>query len=124
MSGDIISKASDIIWQRDSLKLIGDDDDDGDGEVPYDPQQENEVNSQALTQHTNVNYLSFFPYFYSPQYNLQVMEGDDVGGFLKLSQTLDWVTGEDIAPVNKKDRDKVEHLRLLPVFHISNLPNT
>lgn len=47
MRGDIISKASDIIWLRDSLKLVGDDD--GDGEVPYDPQQENEVNSQGLT---------------------------------------------------------------------------
>ena len=35
------------------------------------------------------------------------MESDNDGGFLKLSRTLEWVSGDNPAPVNKKAIAKV-----------------
>nr|XP_023920999.1 uncharacterized protein LOC112032467 [Quercus suber]POF25092.1 hypothetical protein CFP56_75478 [Quercus suber] len=69
LSGDFISKASDIFWQREVQQFV-----DADAGEPAD----------------------------TPQQAEQVMESDNDGGFLKLSRTYEWVSGDNSAPVNKK----------------------
>ncbi|KAL5579764.1 hypothetical protein UlMin_012206 [Ulmus minor] len=57
----------------------------------------------------------------SPQQAEQILERNDEGGFLKLSRTLEWVSGDSTAPVNKKaaakalqdDRERRKRLNLL-----------
>ncbi|KAI3984211.1 hypothetical protein MKX01_011165 [Papaver californicum] len=58
----------------------------------------------------------------SDQMQLQeVMETENDGGFLKLTKTLEWVSGDEIAPVNRKqtfkeiqdDRERRRKLNLL-----------
>ncbi|GMY15777.1 NF-kappa-B inhibitor-like protein 2 isoform 1 [Fagus crenata] len=71
LSGDIISKASDIFWQREVKQFV---DADANAVKPAD----------------------------TPQQAEQVMVSDSDGGFLKLSRTYEWVSGENSAPVNKK----------------------
>lgn len=39
--------------------------------------------------------------------NFQVVENDDDGGFLKLSKTNEWISGDNSAPLNKKVIAKV-----------------
>ncbi|MCL7046892.1 hypothetical protein MKW94_021745 [Papaver nudicaule] len=51
----------------------------------------------------------------------EVMETENVGGFLKLTKTLEWVSGDEIAPVNRRqtfkeiqdDRERRKKLNLL-----------
>ncbi|KDP36985.1 hypothetical protein JCGZ_08624 [Jatropha curcas] len=57
----------------------------------------------------------------NPQELKQVMGRDDDGGFLKLSRTQEWISGDNSAPMNKKaiakamqdDRDRRKKLNLL-----------
>ncbi|KAE8037398.1 hypothetical protein FH972_009987 [Carpinus fangiana] len=69
LSGDFISKASDIFWQSEVKQFV-----DADAVESAD----------------------------TPQQTGQVLEGDNDGGFLKLSRTNEWVSGDNSAPVNKK----------------------
>ncbi|XP_030522409.1 uncharacterized protein LOC115735341 isoform X2 [Rhodamnia argentea] len=88
LSGDFISKASDLLWQREALKLVEPDV----GMLPDSPQEPD-----------------------------QVVENDDDGGFLKLSKTNEWISGDNSAPLNKKviakalqdDSEKRRKLNLL-----------
>ncbi|KAG7947512.1 hypothetical protein I3843_14G098500 [Carya illinoinensis] len=85
LSGDFISKASDIFWQSEAKQFVTAD----------------AVEPSA-----------------TPRQAEQVIETDNDGGFLKLSSTLEWVSGDNSVPENKKaiakvSRDDSERRRIL-----------
>ncbi|XP_010251671.1 PREDICTED: uncharacterized protein LOC104593495 [Nelumbo nucifera] len=69
LSGDFISKASDILLRSDILNFVDSD-------------------SSVLEE--------------NPQQLDKVMENKNDGGFLKLTKTQEWVSGDTSAPINKK----------------------
>ncbi|KAB1227172.1 hypothetical protein CJ030_MR1G029028 [Morella rubra] len=69
LSGDFISKASDIFWESEVKEVVDAD--------AVDPAE-------------------------TPLQAEQVMQSDNDGGFLKLSRTHEWVSGDNSAPANKK----------------------
>lgn len=76
-NGDFISKVSDMLWRGEILKFV-------DSETEFVDPETNivEENTQQLE---------------------EVVDDENVGGFLKLTKTQEWISGDiSIAPVNKK----------------------
>ncbi|KAF6147774.1 hypothetical protein GIB67_006747 [Kingdonia uniflora] len=54
----------------------------------------------------------------NPQQSQAVMEIENLDGFLKLTKTIDWITGDETAPINNKVAVKGGDAELLTVFQI------
>lgn len=91
LNGDIISKVSDVLWLRNAARL-----DDSEADDTQQP-QELSISEQ------------------------NILEDENEGGFLKLTRTLEWISGDNAAPINKKmtamelqnDRERTKMLNLL-----------
>ncbi|KAJ0960700.1 hypothetical protein J5N97_001427 [Dioscorea zingiberensis] len=70
LNGDFISKASDMLWWRERLKV-----------------EDSETSNREEE---------------DQEHNDNVVEDENSGGFLKLTRTKEWISGDNTAPVNRK----------------------